>query len=365
MLFSIVVTIGLVQILNQTAGGRYDSSSILEVVAYSSLVNLPPLITLALFLAVFMTLNRYWRDSEMFVWFSAGGISLASWIKPVLKFSIPIVILVGLCSLVISPWSRAELADYKERFAQRDDVTRLSSGQFIEAKSGKQIFFLEAVDQDAKTVERVFMAEPSPNGAQTVVSSKKGRVEERPNGDRYIVLDDGKRYEVPADNLAVQITDFKTYELRLDTSPTSGRVNYKVDSLQFPELLVLAQKSKQAQAELFWRINWPIVAVILALLGIPLSYTNPRQLKYYGQTAAVLFFILYLNSLSIFKTWIVKGALEVWSATILMNLPFVLLTIFLFYRLMTMNTSHIDSIIINWFMTPFRKIQNRTKGAGK
>ena len=107
------------------------------------------------------------------------------------------MILVGLCSLVISPWSRAELGAYKERFAQRDDVTRLSSGQFIEAKSGKQIFFLEAVDQDNKTVERVFMAEPSQSGAQTVVSSKKGRIEEHPNGDRYVVLNDGKRYEVP------------------------------------------------------------------------------------------------------------------------------------------------------------------------
>ena len=78
MLFSIVVTIGLVRILNQTAGGRYDTGSILEVVAYTSLINLPALISLALFLAVFMTLNRYWRDSEMFVWFSAGGLSLTS-----------------------------------------------------------------------------------------------------------------------------------------------------------------------------------------------------------------------------------------------------------------------------------------------
>ena len=57
MLFSIVVTIGLVRILNQTAGGRYDTGSILEVVAYTSLINLPALISLALFLAVFMTLE--------------------------------------------------------------------------------------------------------------------------------------------------------------------------------------------------------------------------------------------------------------------------------------------------------------------
>ena len=102
VLFSIVVTIGLVRILNQTAGGRYDTGSILEVVAYTSLINLPALISLALFLAVFMTLNRYWRDSEMFVWFSAGGLSLTSWIRPVLRFALPVILVVAACSVAVS-----------------------------------------------------------------------------------------------------------------------------------------------------------------------------------------------------------------------------------------------------------------------
>lgn len=137
VLFSIVVTIGLVRILNQTAGGRYDTGSILEVVAYTSLINLPALISLALFLAVFMTLNRYWRDSEMFVWFSAGGLSLTSWIRPVLRFAIPVVLVIAACSIAVSPWSRAQVQAYRDRFAQKEDISKLSSGRFIEAKSGR------------------------------------------------------------------------------------------------------------------------------------------------------------------------------------------------------------------------------------
>ena len=153
MLFSIVVTIGLVRILNQTAGGRYDTGSILEVVAYTSLINLPALISLALFLAVFMTLNRYWRDSEMFVWFSAGGLSLTSWIRPVLRFALPVILVVAACSVAVSPWSRAQVQAYRDRFAQKEDISKLSSGRFIEAKSGRQVFFLEGVDQEKGKVK--------------------------------------------------------------------------------------------------------------------------------------------------------------------------------------------------------------------
>ncbi len=353
VLFSIVVTIGLVQILNQTAGGKYDSSAILEVVAYSSLINLPPLIALALFLGVFMSLNRYWRDSEMYVWFSAGGCSLLSWVRPVMKFTIPIVILIGICSIAVSPWSRGEMASYSDRFANRDEVSKISSGQFIEVRSGNQIFFIEEVDQDRGNVGRVFMAEPKRNAPQSIVVSDRGHLETRENGDRYIILNEGRRYETNPVTKEVQVTDFAKYEMRLDQSPQVKQTNFRIDSMPITKLYVLQMVDKQAKAEFFWRISWPLVAIVLALLAIPLSYNNPRQPKYYGQTAAVLVFILYLNCFSIFKSWIVAGRLNVWQSMLCMNLPFILLTIILFYRLLTMNTSHIDSVIIDWFTKPF------------
>ena len=82
VLFSIVLTVGLVQILGEAADGSVDSATVFELVAYSSLVNLPPLVALSLFMAVLMVLMRSWQDSEMVVWFSSAGLSLLSWIRP-------------------------------------------------------------------------------------------------------------------------------------------------------------------------------------------------------------------------------------------------------------------------------------------
>lgn len=359
MLFSIVLTIGLVQILNQTVGGRYDTSSILEVVAYTSLINLPALITLALFLAVLMTLNRYWRDSEMFVWFSAGGLSLASWIRPVLKFSLPIIVLVAICSIVISPWSRSQVHIYRERFAQKEDVSKLSSGRFIEAQSGKQVFFLEQVDQEKGKVKTLFMVELKPNGDRSVVLSDRGYIETKPNGDRYVVLYDGKRYETTPKDMSTQVSDFSSYEMRLDSSPSATPTINRVNAISFDKLL--ESKDRKAGAEIFWRLSWPLIAFNLALLGIPLSYNNPRSIKYYGQTAAVLIFILYLNGLSIFQTWIIQHKLTIFQSMICMNVPVLLLTIYLFYRLMTLNVGHFDAVVFNWIMTPLRNLKNKAR----
>lgn len=360
-MFSIVLTIGLVRILNQTAGGRYDTGSILEVVIYTSLINLQALISLALFLGVLMTLNRYWRDSEMFVWFSAGGLSLLSWIRPVLKFSIPVLIVVALCSLALSPWSRDQIYAYRERFAQQEDVTKLSPGRFIESNNGEQVIFLGNVDQDKGTVESIFVVDVKDDGSQAVVASEKGHIETRINGDRYIVLSNGKRYETTKADASATIADFATYQIRFDSQPPKEKSTKRVEAMQLDELL--KTKDEKAGSELFGRICWPLIALNLALLGIPLSYNNPRSIKYYGQTAAVLIFILYLNGLSIFQTWIIQGKLNIWQSLVCLNLPVALLTIFLFYRLMTLNVGHLDSALWNWLLRPLRKARERKQKA--
>ncbi len=359
VLFSIVLTIGLVRILSQTAGGRYDSDSIFEVVAYTSLTNLPPLLTLALFMGVLMTLMRYWQENEMVVWFSSGGLSLLSWIRPVLRFAIPLVVLIAVCSIVISPWSRSEITAYKDRFAAKEDVTKLSSGRFIEAKDGDRVFFLEQIDQGSGHVDSVFLLQKGAQNKQTIVIAKKGQLETQSNGDRYIVLQEGKRYETIPGQLEAQVSDFQSYKMRIDSAPVTPTEISKVNAL--PINLLIEKNSKVSKSELFWRLSWPLVAVNLVLLAIPLSYNNPRVGRSFGLIAAVLIFILYLNSLSIFQTWITQGKISFISAIFIMNLSVGLFTGLLFYRRMSMSSFGISSAIWNGMCYPLRMIRKEKK----
>ena len=319
VIFSIVLTIGLVRILGMAAGGRIDSGTVMEMVVYEALVNLAPLLAVSLFIAVLMTLTRSWLDSEMVVWFSS-----------VLRFSIPIIILITALSLVISPWAKGQSEMNREVWSQRDDVDRLSPGRFIEIAGGKQVFFVEEVSEDGLTVKNVFLTETDPN-SEMVVIAETGEVKTNESGDRYVLLHDGRRYEGVAGTPEYRVTEFKTYGVRLDVKPESAIQMNDVDTQPLPFLLMQSQ-DREAQGELLWRISWPIAALNLIMIAIPLSFTNPRAGRSLNMVVALLLFVLYLNGISVGRTWVEQGTMSLIPATIVLNGVFTALAVILFLR---------------------------------
>ena len=330
VIFSIVLTIGLVRILGLAAGGRIDSGTVMEMVVYEALVNLAPLLAVSLFIAVLMTLTRSWLDSEMVVWFSSGGISLLSWIRPVLRFSIPIILLITALSLVISPWAKGQSELNREVWSQRDDVDRLSPGRFIEIAGGKQVFFVEEVSPDGLSVKNVFLTETAID-SEMVLMAKTGEIKTNEDGDRYVILHDGRRYEGTAGTPEYKVTEFQTYGIRLDVKPESAIQMKDVDT-QPLQLLFMHPDNSEAQGELLWRISWPIAALNLILIAIPLSFTNPRAGRSLNMVVALLLFVLYLNGISVGRTWVEQGTMGLVSATIVLNGAFTILAVILFLR---------------------------------
>ena len=330
MIFSIVLTIGLVRILGMAAGGRIDSGTVIEMVVYEALINLAPLLAVSLFIAVLMTLTRSWLDSEMVVWFSSGGISLLSWIRPVLRFSIPIIILITALTFVISPWARGQSETNREVWSQRDDVERLSPGRFIELAGGRQVLFVEEVSSDGLTVKNVFLTETAID-SEMVLMAKTGEIKTNESGDRYVILHDGRRYEAAAGSSEYRITDFETYALRIDVKPERAIQMTEVDTQPLPMLMAHAN-DPEVKAELFWRISWPIAALNLILIAIPLSFTNPRAGRSLNMIVALLLFVLYLNGISVGETWVRQQTMSLPVALVVLNGAFSVFALVLFLR---------------------------------
>ena len=159
VLFTIVLAVAMVRFLNMAAGGSIEHGTVVQLVLYNALVNLPPLLAASLFIATLMTLMRSWQDNEMVVWFSSGGRSILSWIEPTVKFALPIVVVIALLSIVISPWARAETDRLRNSVSAREDVNAIAPGRFIEAMGGKRVFFVESAEEGGNQVRNVFMAE--------------------------------------------------------------------------------------------------------------------------------------------------------------------------------------------------------------
>ncbi|MCU0822627.1 MAG: LptF/LptG family permease, partial [Spirochaetes bacterium] len=81
-------------------------------------------------------------------------------------------------------------------------------------------------------------------------------------------------------------------------------------------------KDKRSAAELQWRLSIPIMALVLALLAVPLSRIKSRQNRYVQLVPSILLFIVYGNFLYLGRDWIRTGTvsiyLGIWWVHILM-----------------------------------------------
>ncbi len=303
VLFSIVITVGLVRILGQAAGGRVDPATVFELVAYTGLTHLPPILALSLYISILMVLIRIWQDNEMVVWFSSGSRNLLHFIPPVLTFAAPVIAVIAALSLVVSPWANSQIDRSSSEYKQRDDVSRISPGRFIESMNGARVFFIEQVAKDGTHVKNIFMSEKAKSGKEVIVRADEGELKTNAYGDRYIRLKNGKRYESGAEGKADwRITDFDAYELLVEIKADSIYASQDAESMPLGMLFALGTPIHKAQ--ILWRFCWPVAALVLVLLAIPLSYTNPRQGRSLSLVIAVLLFILYLNGITMMQTWV-------------------------------------------------------------
>jgi lipopolysaccharide export system permease protein len=305
VLFAIVVTSQLVRMLARAAGGKIPSDAIFALIGFTALNYLPILLALTLFVSVLMAVSRSYRDSEMVVW-SASGVPLTAWVKPVLIFAAPVVLLITLLALFLTPWANGRADEYRRNLESREDVSRIAPGVFRESSNAQRVFFVEAVDGQEDVVRNVFIAS-NQRGRSGVTVSREGFIETAPNGDRFAVLLNGRQYDGIPGSGEYRITEFERYAARI-------KVREARAATQRPRtastLELLESSDRELRAELMWRIGLPFTALNLALLAIPLAFVNPRASRSVNLIFAVFAYMVYSNLLSIVKAWVAQGRVQ-------------------------------------------------------
>jgi lipopolysaccharide export system permease protein len=304
-LFAIALTTRLIRLLGDAAGGKIPSDAVIAFIGFFALGTLPVLLSLTMFIAVLLTLTRNWRDSEMVIWFTAG-LPLTAWLRPVMLFALPQFAVILVLSLFISPWAAQMAEQYTTRVASRDDVSRVEPGVFGETGNKERVFFVESASAESSSVQNVFVS--SVQQKRTGVSmSRSGHTETSANGDRFIVLENGRRYEGLAGDAEYRITEFDSYAARIETREgTRSAPTHKT----MPTWGLIESPSNPNLGELLWRIGIPISALVLVMLAIPMSFVNPRA----GRSANLLFalftYVVYSNLLSVTQARVAQGRLD-------------------------------------------------------
>jgi len=303
-LFLIALTTRLIRLLGQAAGGKIPSDAVVAFLGFSAMSLLPVLLALTLFITVLLALNRCWQDSEMVIWFNSG-LSLAAWIRPVLIFAAPLVLVITVMSLVIVPWAVEKAEQYRTRIDARDDLSRVDPGTFGESRSRERVFFVESIAGNKESVQNVFVSSTQHKRAG-VMMSQRGYSEFAPNGDRFLVLQSGRRYEGTPGEADYRLMDFERYATRIETKEGDEPV---ATQKSMSTLGLIEAPTRTNLAELLWRIGIPVSALILALLAIPMSFVNPRAGRSVNLLFALLTYMVCSNLLSVTQARVAQGKL--------------------------------------------------------
>jgi lipopolysaccharide export system permease protein len=148
-----------------------------------------------------------------------------------------------------------------------------------------------------------------------------------PNGDRFIVLENGRRYQGTPGSADYRVVEFERLGRRIEPNeiralPTSSKA--------IPTAVLVASDGRVEKAELFWRLSVPISAFVLTLLAMPLAYVNPRVGRSFNLVAATFLYMLYSNCLNIVQSMIAQGRLDFWAGLVLPHAIALLVAVLLF-----------------------------------
>ena len=327
VLVAITLIQQLILFLRRAASGSVEPEAVLALLGFSLLGYLPVLLALALFVGVLLALSRSYRDSEMSVWFSSG-LSIAAWIRPVVSFAVPIVMLTALLSLFLTPWAMSESAQYQRMLRKKDDVSRLSPGSFIESRGSNSVFFVDKTSNTDDVVKNVFV-QYSQGGRSGVVVAEKGFQQQDANGDKFLVLENGRQYEGTPGALDFRIIDFEQQKIRVEKKEVKAD---EPNTRRLSTMKLLQAPNPEHWAELHWRLALPIAALVLSLMAVPLSFVNPRSGASWNLFLAGMIFFLYYNLLNIFQGWTAQGKISPWIGLWPVHIAMTMTLLILFSR---------------------------------
>jgi lipopolysaccharide export system permease protein len=310
VLVTIMITSLVIRILGYAANGAVNPEDAIVLIALATLGYLAVILTVSLFVATLIVLVRWYKDSEMIVWF-ASGLSVTSLMRPILQFAIPIIIIIALLALFVWPWANRESTLISQRFQQRDDISMVTAGQFKESAKAERVFFIEELDIDKSEVKNIFVAD-NKNGRLSIAVASKGYIQNGEDGEKSIVLNNGRRYEGNPNEPNFRILEFNEYTTKIRSKNALApaprdREKTITELLNDPN----PKAENPNRAELLWRIGLPLMALGLVLIAIPLAYVNPRLGSYTAMFYAVLIYLIYSNLLNLTQNFVAQGKVNV------------------------------------------------------
>jgi lipopolysaccharide export system permease protein len=306
VLLVIIMSGRFIKYLAQAASGALDPGSLFLIMGFRLPGFMQLILPLGLFLGILLSYGRLYLESEMTV-LSATGMSRQRLLAITMAPAALIALIVAWLSLSLAPQGANEFQLLLNKQDALTEFDTLEAGRFQSLSDGTRVTYTEELSNNRSLLSGVFitqkkLGEDAADRSISVLLAQKGRQEIRPDGSRWLILDDGYRYDGNPGQADYRAIKYDTYGVLLPKPEVSNDVTDR-DAIPTPDLI--GNPAPRAVAELQWRIAFPLLVFIVTLIAVPLSRVNPRQGRFLKLLPAILLYMGYLSML----TW-GRGLLE-------------------------------------------------------
>lgn len=313
VLMLIITSARLIKYLSDAAAGKLEAGAVLLVLLYRIPGFLELLLPLGLFLGILLAYGRLCLDSEMVV-LKATGFSD----HRLLGFAYGPTLIVGVLVLMLSVWiTPLGLQKAEQLLAEQDarsELELVTPGRFLSQSSG-QVTYAESVSGDQ--LRQVFLSRRGEDGRPNILIAEAAERRLFPEAEqRFLVLLDGYRFDGRPGEADITRIRYSEYGVQLEEPELAAEIR-EIDAK--PTMMLLESSHVRDRAALHWRFALPSLVLVVALLAVPLSYTNPRQGRFAKLIPSILLYLFYMSLLTTARSSVESGAspLVLWAVHLL------------------------------------------------
>lgn len=306
----------LFKLLDQAASGAIPVVTLFTLMIYGTIASFPMILTIASFLTVVITINRYCKDHEFAIWL-ASGISPFYWFRQTSYFAIPLSLICAISTMYITPWATKKSQEYAHYLENHQVEMALAPGVFKENPDGSQVFYIEnySLTQSADA-HKIFVQYN--NNSQTTynITANSGKLVNK-DGITKIILQNGHRYElnnVNANNFELNFKEFAA-SIKQNNTPLDPN-QIRIPSSTINQLIY--QNDNRAKAELSWRISIALMMLVMTIIALPISIQVGRVQNSLIFIVPPLLYAVYENFILTLNGYIGDGTFNsIWYVLII------------------------------------------------
>jgi lipopolysaccharide export system permease protein len=271
VLLVIIMSGRFIKYLAQAASGILDPGVLFMIMGFRLPGFLQLILPLGLFLGILLAYGRLYLESEMTV-LSATGMSQQRLLAITMAPAALVALLVAWLSLSLAPQGVAQVATIINQQDAMTEFDTLVPGRFQALRDGTRVTYTQSLSENRVDLSGVFISEKrmsqdkSKDRGISVLVAEKGRQEVRADGNRYLILENGFRYDGNPGEANYRAIQYDTYGVLLPKPDVSSDIT---DREAIPTGELWGSNDPRPRAELQWRLSLPILVFIVTLMAVP------------------------------------------------------------------------------------------------